>query len=659
MPDRNVQLQKHNASITSLRYFFLVSLAFSIIGLVIDLPSAYGSGSFFGFSGRKLLELFPIFLSLFLGALGIVLIQTQYTKALNFLSWRVFRFLRNLGMLNWVVWIILIISYGIMFLTDIVIPVFSTTPQIWIFGHIAILGALILCGAPLIKPLNSLLITFSVYGILLWVFYFVPDVTSYPLTLAWSEGSHYYYASLIFSRLIYGQQAPLSILNPSRYLLQSIPFIVPSLPLWFHRLWQVMLWLGLTIACALALTKRINPTGNVLKLAVTAWFFMFIFQGPVYYQLLIVVLIILLGFKRENLWLSLGFVIIASLWAGISRVNWFPVAGMLAVTLYVLENPYDGKTFWQYWRWPIMAVIVGMALAFSSQAVYVVLSGQPPEFFVMSFGMPLFVYRLLPNEAYGLGVIVWTLIAIAPALLIIFWCVVPRLSEWKILRLMALLAILVALMVAGLVVSTRIGGGNNIHNMDSFLVALAVITVYVASNRFVPDHPRPKQDQLISFPLVMFAFIIPLISVVNMLRPLPDLDKARAWSDIRQVERFINDFQSENGEILFIHQRHLLAFNMLEDIELVVEYEKVDLMEMAMASNEIYLSEFWEDLENHRFDLIVSEPLRIVFRPSTDRFAEENNAWVESIAVPLLDSYEILTEMLDSNMVVMVPKSAD
>ena len=659
MSEKNTLYQKQNPAVISLRYFFLVSVVFSILGLVIGLPSAYGLGSIIGFSGRHLLSLFPVFFSLFLGIMGLFLLHTQLAKTIIILGRKLLSYLRMIGKINWVVWGIMILVYGFSYLFEISMPFFSNIPDIWKIGHIALLGALFLCGAPLIKPLNSLMITFSVYGILLWVFYFVPDVTSYPLTLGWSESSHYYYASLIFSRLIYGQQAPLSILNPSRYVLQSIPFMVPSLPLWFHRLWQVMLWLGLTIACALALTKRINPTGNVLKLAVTAWFFMFIFQGPVYYQLLIVVLIILLGFKRENLWLSLGFVIIASLWAGISRVNWFPVAGMLAVTLYVLENPYDGKTFWQYWRWPIMAVIVGMALAFSSQAVYVVLSGQPPEFFVMSFGMPLFVYRLLPNEAYGLGVIVWTLIAIAPALLIIFWCVVPRLSEWKILRLMALLAILVALMVAGLVVSTRIGGGNNIHNMDSFLVALAVITVYVASNRFVPDHPRPKQDQLISFPLVMFAFIIPLISVVNMLRPLPDLDKARAWSDIRQVERFINDFQSENGEILFIHQRHLLAFNMLEDIELVVEYEKVDLMEMAIASNEIYLSEFWEDLENHRFDLIVSEPLRIVFRPSTDRFAEENNAWVESIAVPLLDSYEILTEMLDSNMVVMVPKSAD
>src|SRR6185436_5161178 len=53
-------------------------------------------------------------------------------------------------------------------------------------------------------------------------------VTDFPLSLGWSEGSRYYYASLIFSKRIYGEQFPLSTLHPSRYLLQSIPFLFPG-----------------------------------------------------------------------------------------------------------------------------------------------------------------------------------------------------------------------------------------------------------------------------------------------------------------------------------------------------------------------------------------------------------------------------------------------
>src|SRR5688572_2928159 len=41
-------------------------------------------------------------------------------------------------------------------------------------------------------------------------------VTSYPLSMGWSEGSRYYYASLYFSRRIYGESFPLSTLHPTR-----------------------------------------------------------------------------------------------------------------------------------------------------------------------------------------------------------------------------------------------------------------------------------------------------------------------------------------------------------------------------------------------------------------------------------------------------------
>ena len=60
-------------------------------------------------------------------------------------------------------------------------------------------------------------------------------VTAYPLSMGWSEGSRYYYASLYFSKWIYGESFPLSTLHPTRYLLQSLPFLVPSLGLPFHR----------------------------------------------------------------------------------------------------------------------------------------------------------------------------------------------------------------------------------------------------------------------------------------------------------------------------------------------------------------------------------------------------------------------------------------
>ena len=82
-------------------------------------------------------------------------------------------------------------------------------------------------------------------------------VTTYPLSMGWSEGSRYYYASLYFSKWTYGGESfPLSPLHPSRYLLQSIPFLIPGLGLTAHRFWQFLLWIGMTSAAAIVITRR-------------------------------------------------------------------------------------------------------------------------------------------------------------------------------------------------------------------------------------------------------------------------------------------------------------------------------------------------------------------------------------------------------------------
>jgi len=649
----------HHQAKKSIRYYLLISVMFNIMGLVFGLPPAYGIGSILGFSGRMLLELSPYFFSIMLALMGWISLGTRHAKTVINYGRRVMSVIKRLRSFNWVFWSASILLFGLGVLLDLGNSLLTIFPLIWLFGHFVLLGVLFTYGTGRFTLAQSMLVTFSVYGVILWVIYYLPNINNYPLTLSWSETSHFYYASLIFSRSIYGQWAPLSILNPSRYLLQSLPFLVPSLPLWFHRLWEVVLWLGISFASAVALSNRIKPTDKLLKLVLLAWFILFCFQGPIYFQLMLIILIVLLGFNKDKLGFSLVCVAAASLWAGISRVNWFPVAGMLAVTLYVLEMPYDSKSFWKYWRWPIVVVILGMILAFGSSFVYSAISGQNPEYFIMSFRMPLLGYRLLPSKAYGLGIIILTIIAGLPALLIVFWRILPQVRQWHALRLLALLSIVISLMATGFVVSARIGGGNNIHNLDSFLVILGVITAYVAFNRFIPDKPVDDQIKHLPMPLVLLAFVIPIVSMLNVLRPISKPDRQQAWTNIQLVQDLIDLAQEDTGEILFIHQRHLLIFNLIDNVDMVHAYEKVDLMEMAMANNQAYLQEFWDDLQNQRFDLIITEPIYIIIRPSTDLFAEENNAWVAHVSIPLLQSYEIVSEMRKSNMLVLAPKGGD
>jgi hypothetical protein len=174
---------------------------------------------------------------------------------------------------------------------------------------------------------------------------FLPDISSYPFSLGWSEGSRYYYASLWLSRQVYGVSVPPSVLHPTRYLLQAFPFLIPGASLWLNRFWQVALWVVTTGLTSRVLVRRLALTGRtkplVISLCMILWGFIFLFQGPVYYHLQIIVIVILLGFDRHHFWRSLILVSIASLWAGLSRVNWLPVPGLLAA-IYPPTTPWFG-----------------------------------------------------------------------------------------------------------------------------------------------------------------------------------------------------------------------------------------------------------------------------------------------------------------------------
>ncbi|MFU8826680.1 MAG: hypothetical protein ACNA70_04230, partial [Brevefilum sp.] len=430
-------------------------------------------------------------------------------------------------------------------------------------------------------------------------------------------------------------------------------------PLWLHRFWLVVLWVVFTLAGALALTKRIKPEHFWLGFGLTSWFTLFVFSGPVYFQLMVVIIIVLLGFNKNKLARSLIYVMIASLWAGICRINWFPVAGALAVTLYVLEIPVAGKNFFQYWGWPILATFSGLLFSLGSNAVYIMISGRSLDGFVSSLNSPLLIYRLFPNDAFGPGILALLLVAIFPLLIVIIWHLLPNYRSWHILRLVALFGILAVFLVGGLIVSMKIGGGNNLHNLDAFLVLLAVVMAYLLFNCFVPDDYSFYKKRKIPILMVILLGLIPVAFLVDSIKPYPTLDQARAWDDVEKIQSLIDEMVPEDGEVLFIHNRHLLTFNMIEGVDLIPEYEKVFLMEMAMSETESYLDRFKQDLETHRFSMIITEPLYLGIKPRSAIFSEENNVWVVHVAIPLDESYETIFVSHESAMAVMVPKTGD
>ena len=486
-------------------------------------------------------------------------------------------------------------------------------------------------------------------------------VISYPLSMGWSEGSRYYYASLYFSKWIYGKSFALSTLHPTRYLLQSIPFLVPSLGLPFHRFWQFLLWIGLTAGTAIALSRRaVPPAEKAFRWLLAGWYFLFLLRVGVYYHLEPMAMLLLLFVTRKQPGRSLLAVIAASLWAGVSRVNWFPVPAMIAVAIYLLETPIHAgslsfRRLAQYLAQPAMWVIVGLASALIAQAMYIPLSGNANnlEAFGSSFSSALLWDRLWPNETYPPGVLPGILIVSGPLLVLL---IVSTARLWKQihpLRWLGLFAMILVLFAGSLVVSTKIGGGGDLHNMDAYATLLGIVAVFFVGRRVQTEADEPAAV-VGPWAVFTYALVMPLLFLIPLLSPYPKFNAEASQAAHDQLVATVNSL-GKNGPILFINERQLVTFGDV-DVPLVPDYEVVTLMEMAMSGNQPYLDKFYGDLADHRFAAIVATKQNLGIKEEGP-LADENNVWNSLISPYILCYYQpsVLVEADISRIQVYVP----
>jgi hypothetical protein len=98
--------------------------------------------------------------------------------------------------------------------------------------------------------------------------------------------------------------------------------------------------------------------------------------------------------------------------------------------------------------------------------------------------------------------------------------------------------------------------------------------------------------------------------------------------------------------------------DMLQNVELVTEYEREDLMEMAMSNNRPYLEQFKSDMQNQRFDLIIVDPLNYNLLTRRKGFSEENNVWVRRVMKDILCNYREEIAFPEDEIALYVPQEA-
>jgi len=530
-------------------------------------------------------------------------------------------------------------------------------PLLWVMWAVAFFQAIIFKRITRFSWSTVFMLALLLNGIVFQIYTIFQPVTDYPFSLGWSEASRYYYGSLLFSQSIYGVKLPLSIWHATRYFLQAIPFFINGLPLWFDRLWQSLLWLGITGLTSFLIVRRVKPQNWETKIFLGGWFFLYVFQGAIYYHLQICIIIILLGVSMRHPWRSLIAVLAASFWAGMSRLNWYPVPAMLAITLYLLEESFSKtNNFWRYIAKPILWGALGLITAFLGQTFYIWISGETDlTAFSSSLHSPLLWYRWFPNDTNALGIIPGIIIVSLPLLALLFRALSGRLNNLHFLRSGGLALMLLVLLGGGLVVSTKIGGGGDLHNMDAYMAMLAIIAAYFIADRVETEAANGSKFEAVTWPFVALMLIVPAAFSLSRIVPPIQYDRVQAQKDLSTLRTTVQSY-SKSGQVLFIYERHLLTFGMIPNVPIVKDYEVIPLMEMAISGNQPYLNKFYSDLKNHRFAAIVATKQNLDV--NSGDFAEESAMWNQLVAYHLLCEYEPILTLESSNIQVLVPRAA-
>jgi len=521
------------------------------------------------------------------------------------------------------------------------------------------------------------------------------NVTSYPFSLGWSEGNRFWDYSVLFGRdiYIYPADKPITVLlDVGRQFIGGVPFLFPGVTIWQERL-----WIGLGNAVPyliLGLVAFKTQSGNRSHwFLVAIWAMTFVIQGPIHPPLLWCAILVAFAWKKP-LWLALPVIFVTSYFAEVSRYTWMFAPGMWAAMLELSgASLEDGKLGRAAWARAISVgaagILGGYAAPFfipsilakffpgfsSSLGTGVTLAGVGSE----ASAQALLWYRLFPNATYGYGILLGLLLAVGPLTAVLIYLSSTHRWSLNLWQKLAIILPLLAFLAVGLIVSVKIGGGGDLHNMDMFILGLlfaGAIAWDQSGKEWVTQAANsPSWVRIVLVLAVMIPAYIPVramrpqqvaeedmvwvmtLADIPPQGPFPELlpyehDANKALADIRSAV----EAAAPNGEILFIDQRQLLTFRYITGVPLVPEYDKKVLINQAMSADEAYFKTFYQDLASHRFSLIITNPLHERIQTEEDNFGEENNAWVEWVSAPALCFYEPLDTLKKVRVQLLVPK---
>lgn len=519
----------------------------------------------------------------------------------------------------------------------------------------------------LIKAAGMILIASVVFVLGDWM----TGVSDYPFSLSWSEGNRFWDYSIMFGVDRYINptgETVIPFLEAGRQFLWALPFAFPSIGIWGMRLWNVILWV--VPPMVLGWTAVFNPRTFrrewVWQVGFGLWCFMFLSQGPIYPPLVICAILVTLGLRQKNLLIAILFVALASYFARVSRWTWMYAPGLWAglVTLIEINDPSFKNGRWKELIRPVVLGLSGLVgveiiarlVAYFSQN-QVAVEGNVVLAVADSIALkqPFIWERLFPNPTYAPGILLGYFWVGGPLLLFFIWMIVRHFWKTNWMQNISLVVIIGTFSVIGIIISVKIGGGSNLHNLDMLWMTMVMVAAWVFRDWLGRGLPGLSQNKTL-IAIFCVALVFPTTTMIQYGEPFKIPGEYFVTSSLEKLKAEVAEAK-ENGEVLFMDQRQLLTFGNVTDVPLVAEYEKKLMMDKAMSEDKEFFDGFYEDIQSHRFSMIVTEPLRkSMADESTRNFAEENNFWVYWVSRPILQYYKPKVTYDEVGVQLLIPR---
>jgi hypothetical protein len=199
----------------------------------------------------------------------------------------------------------------------------------------------------------------------------------------------------------------------------------------------------------------------------------------------------------------------------------------------------------------------------------------------------------------------------------------------------------------------------DLHNLDAFIVLFGLVGSSLLAGAFTPENSAQRVKPILKHNFWLMGSVLILAFFAFQSAPSWDFSASEhADMELGKLNQALRIIEKDKGTVLFISNRQLQTFHAVPQFELIQDYEKSFLMEMAMSKNQGYLQRFRSDLESGKISAILVDQLNTEHQDESHSFGEENNAWIDEVLVPLLKYYQPAYTVDNGNVNLLVNKNA-